>query len=77
MSMGLAASDLLMNKDTHYYVCEDARMADSCFESFDKILVTMSRVKAVKHLRDMQVEDHWQTDVWGVGYRFSLRRTAM
>ena len=78
--MGLAASELLMNKDTHYYVCGDARMSDSCFEACVELLRNhqmMSRVKAVKHLRDMHVEDHWQTDVWGVGYRFSLQRTAM
>ena len=67
--MGLAASELLMNQDTHYYVCGDARMADSCFEACVELLrnhQTMSRVKAVKHLRDMRVEGRWQTDVWGI-----------
>lgn len=67
--MGHAASELLMNRDTHYYVCGDARMADSCFEACVELLrkhQTMSRVKAVKHLRDMRVEGRWQTDVWGI-----------
>jgi nitric oxide synthase oxygenase domain/subunit/sulfite reductase alpha subunit-like flavoprotein/hemoglobin-like flavoprotein len=67
--MGLAVSELLMNNDTHYYVCGDARMADSCFEACVELLrnhQTMSRVRAVKHLRDMRVAGRWQTDVWGI-----------
>lgn len=67
--MGRAASDLLMNKRTHYYVCGDARMADSCFKSCVELLrkhQTMSRVNAVRHLRDMRVEGRWQTDVWSI-----------
>jgi sulfite reductase alpha subunit-like flavoprotein len=68
--MGKAASDLLMNKNTHYYVCGDARTADSCFEACVELLrkhQTMSRVKKKRRLRDMRVEGRWQT-----GHRFSL-----
>jgi nitric oxide synthase oxygenase domain/subunit/sulfite reductase alpha subunit-like flavoprotein/hemoglobin-like flavoprotein len=71
--MGEAAADLLMKKNTHYYVCGDACMADSCFEACVELLrnhQTMSRVKAVKHLRDMRVEGRWQTDVWGIVSHF-------
>jgi sulfite reductase alpha subunit-like flavoprotein len=71
--MGDAAAELLMKKNTHYYVCGDARMADSCFEACVELLrnhQTMSRVKAVKHLRDMRVEGRWQTDVWGIVSHF-------
>jgi sulfite reductase alpha subunit-like flavoprotein/nitric oxide synthase oxygenase domain/subunit/hemoglobin-like flavoprotein len=71
--MGKAASDLLMKNNTHYYVCGDARMADACFEACVELLrthQTMSRIKAVKHLRDMRVEGRWQTDVWGIVSHF-------
>jgi sulfite reductase alpha subunit-like flavoprotein len=71
--MGKAASDLLMNEITHYYVCGDARMADSCFEACVELLrkhETMSRVKAVQYLRGMRAEGRWQTDVWGIVSHF-------
>ena len=69
VDMGLAASELLMNRDTHLYVCGDARMANSCFEASVELLrnhQAMSRVKAVKHLLDMRVEGRWQMDVWDI-----------
>jgi NAD(P)H-flavin reductase len=72
--MGEAAAELLMKKNTHYYVCGDARMTDSCFEACVELLrdhQTMSRVKAVKHLRDMRVKGRWQTDVWGIVSHFN------
>jgi hypothetical protein len=54
-------------------VCGDARMADSCFEACVELLrkhQTMSRVIAVRHLRDMRVEGRWQSDVWGIVSHF-------
>jgi sulfite reductase alpha subunit-like flavoprotein len=71
--MGKAASDLLMNESTHYYVCGDGRMAASCHEACVELLrkhQTMSRIKAVRHLRDMRAEGRWQTDVWGIVSHF-------
>jgi sulfite reductase alpha subunit-like flavoprotein len=75
--MGRAASDLLMNKSTHFYVCGDARMTDSCFEACVELLrkhQTMSRVKAVRYLRDMRVEGRWQTGVWGIVSHFKASK---
>jgi sulfite reductase alpha subunit-like flavoprotein len=78
--LGKSASELLMNKNTHYYVCGDARMADSSFEACVELLrkhQTMSRVKAVRHLRDMRVEGRWQTDVWGIVSHFEESKKSV
>ena len=67
--MGQRACELLQQKDTHYYVCGDARMADECFEACIEVLrkhAVISRVGAVQYLRQMQLEGRWQTDVWGI-----------
>jgi hypothetical protein len=34
----------------------------------------MSRVKAVRHLRDMRVEGRWQSDVWGIVSHFEASK---
>lgn len=71
--MGKRACELLQQKDTHYYVCGDARMADECFEACIEVLrkhAVISRVAAVQHLRQMQLEGRWQTDVWGIVSNF-------
>mmetsp|Transcript_1755 Transcript_1755/g.3894 ORF Transcript_1755/g.3894 Transcript_1755/m.3894 type:complete len:1532 (+) Transcript_1755:163-4758(+) len=67
--MGKEAADLLLRKDTHYYVCGDARMAKECYESCIDVLrkhAVMSRVTAARHLKQMEAQGRWQTDVWGI-----------
>ena len=78
---GQGVAKLLRRKDTHYFVCGDARMADECFEACVGALkkyANMPRVVAVDHLRRMQVEGRWQTDVWGIisHYEDSKREIA-
>lgn len=71
--MGKQACDLLQRKDTHYYVCGDARMADECYEACVEVLrkhAVISRVAAVQHIRQMAFEGRWQTDVWGIVSHF-------
>ena len=68
-AMGAAGADLLLRKDTHYYVCGDARMANDCHEACVQLLRKhgrMSRVAAVHVLNKMRMEGRWQTDVWGI-----------
>ena len=67
--MGPNMLRLLLDKKTHYYVCGDARMANSCYESCLDLLRTqgnMSRVTAASHIKRMRVEGRWQSDVWGI-----------
>jgi sulfite reductase alpha subunit-like flavoprotein len=67
--MGEEACELLLNPDTHYYVCGDAKMAEECFEACIQVLRvhdSRSRVAAVQHLKKMRSEGRWQTDVWGI-----------
>lgn len=71
--MGAAAVGLLLNPKTHVYACGDARMANSfhgaCVDVLRKYN-SMSRVVAVQHLKKMQMEGRWQTDVWGIVSHF-------
>eukprot|EP00980_Cylindrotheca_fusiformis_P003855 scaffold858_cov123-Cylindrotheca_fusiformis.AAC.31 len=67
--LGKDTAALLLRKDTHYYVCGDASMANMCYEHCIDVLrkyATMSRVGAAQHLKQMQVQGRWQTDVWGI-----------
>jgi sulfite reductase alpha subunit-like flavoprotein len=67
--LGIEAADLLLRKDTHYYVCGDARMANSCYEYCVDVLrkhAGKSRVGAAHYLKQMQAQGRWQTDVWGI-----------
>lgn len=67
--LGREAADLLLRKETHYYVCGDAQMANSCYEYCIDVLRThavMSRVSAAHHLKQMQIQGRWQSDVWGI-----------
>jgi sulfite reductase alpha subunit-like flavoprotein len=69
VEMGQACCDLLLDPDTHYYVCGDARMANDCHENCVRILrrfAVMSRVAAVHHLKKMRMAGRWLTDVWGI-----------
>ena len=78
--MGKELCDLLQNPDTHYYVCGDARMADSCFESCINVLRdhgSMSRVWAVQQLKTMRLEGRWQTDVWGIVSHFEEAKKSI
>jgi sulfite reductase alpha subunit-like flavoprotein len=71
--LGKEAADLLLRKDTHYYVCGDARMADACNEVCVGLLrkhAAMSRVAAVQLLKQMRLQGRWQTDVWGIVSHF-------
>jgi sulfite reductase alpha subunit-like flavoprotein len=67
--LGKDAADLLLRKDTHYYVCGDAQMANSCYEYCIDVLrkyAGMSRVSAARHLKQMEAQGRWQADVWGI-----------
>jgi sulfite reductase alpha subunit-like flavoprotein len=60
---------LLLHDDTHYYICGDAKVGDSCYEVCIQVLRTygnMSRVGAVAHINRMRVQHRWQFDLWGV-----------
>ena len=78
--MGKELCHLLQNPDTHYYVCGDARLADSCFESCVNVLREhgcMSRVWAVQQLKTMRLEGRWQTDVWGIVSHFEEAKKSI
>ena len=68
-AMGPDMLRLLLDKKTHYYVCGDACMANSCYEACLDLMRTcgnMSRVTAASHVKRMRVEGRWQSDVWGI-----------
>ena len=75
--VGEEMAQLLVDEDTHYYVCGDARMADACYEACLGLLRThkvMSRVSAVAHLKKMRLKGHWQSDVWGILSHFETAK---
>lgn len=60
---------VLLQDDSHYYICGNAKVADACYEACVRILRQygkMSRVGAVQHLRKMRANNRWQYDLWGV-----------
>jgi sulfite reductase alpha subunit-like flavoprotein len=78
--MGKDLFELLQNPDTHFYVCGDARMADSCFESCVNVLKehgSLSRVWSVQLLKKMRLEGRWQTDVWGIVSHFEEAKKSI
>jgi len=69
LEVGEETSNLLLREDAHYYVCGNASMANSCYESCITILHQYhrkSRLCAAQHLKRMRAQGRWQSDVWGV-----------
>ncbi|MFD2935675.1 nitric oxide synthase oxygenase [Spirosoma flavum] len=61
--------EVLSQPDCHYYVCGDAKMADDVFEVLMTIAKTtgsLSHAEAVNFFRQMQTENRFVMDVWGV-----------
>jgi len=73
LQKGKEINSLLTRDDTHYYVCGDARMANSCYESCIKILrqyEKKSRVSSALFLKRMRTQGRWQSDVWGIALHY-------
>jgi len=71
---GAELCQLLMQSDTHYYICGDSKVADYCFESCVNALRKhgkMSRVSAVQHIKFMRSQGRWQYDLWGIISHFN------
>ena len=69
LSDGEEICRVLLQDDSHYYICGSAKVADACYEICICILRQhgrMSRVGAVQHLRKMRAANRWQYDLWGV-----------
>ncbi|KAL3919262.1 MAG: hypothetical protein SGILL_003842 [Bacillariaceae sp.] len=65
---GKIIADLLLNPETHYYVCGDAKMANGAFEACVQVLECnkkMRRSEAVSFLMEKARNRKWQADVWG------------
>lgn len=65
--------DVLSQPNCHYYVCGDAQMADDVFEVLMNIAKTtggLSHAEAVNFFRQMQAENRFVMDVWGVLLNF-------
>ena len=66
---GEGIAKLLLSADNaHFYICGDARMAQSCNVACVEVLQKfggMSRIAALHHMMKMRVENRWQLDVWG------------
>ena len=63
----------LSQPDCHYYVCGDAKMADDVFETLMRIAKTeggLSHAQAVEFFKQMQAENRYVTDVWGILLNF-------
>ncbi len=61
--------DVLSQPDCHYYVCGDAKMADDVFDVLMTIAKTaggLSHAETVNFFRQMQAENRFVMDVWGV-----------
>ncbi|SOD94729.1 nitric oxide synthase oxygenase [Spirosoma fluviale] len=61
--------DVLSQPDCHYYICGDGQMADDVFEVLMTIAKTtggLSHAEAVNFFRQMQAENRFVMDVWGV-----------
>uniref|UniRef100_A0A7S2K3Q5 NADPH--hemoprotein reductase n=2 Tax=Leptocylindrus danicus TaxID=163516 RepID=A0A7S2K3Q5_9STRA len=72
--LGAELCELLMREDTQYFICGDAKMADSCYESCVKVLQkygNLSRVAAVQRLIQMRIQHRYHYDLWGVTSQFS------
>lgn len=64
---------LLSQPNCHYYVCGDARMAESVFETLVAIAKNtghLSHLEAVEFFERMKQEKRFFTDVWGVTLHF-------
>ncbi|GAB2519045.1 nitric oxide synthase oxygenase [Spirosoma aerophilum] len=65
--------EVLSQPDCHYYVCGDAKMADEVFDVLMNIAKTtgrLSHAEAVNFFRQMQRENRFVMDVWGVLLNF-------
>ncbi len=63
----------LSQPNCHYFVCGDAKMADDVFETLMTIAKTeggLSHAQAVEFFLQMQAENRYITDVWGVLLNF-------
>ena len=61
--------DVLSQPDCHYYVCGDAKMADDVFGVLMNIAKTtggLSHAGAVNFFRQMQTENRFVMDTWGI-----------
>jgi len=61
-------ASILLQNDSYYYVCGDARVANECYEVCISLLRRygkMSRVGAVQHIQKMRAANRWQHDLWG------------
>ncbi|AUD03325.1 nitric oxide synthase oxygenase [Spirosoma pollinicola] len=61
--------EVLSQPDCHYYVCGDAQMADEVFDVLMTIAKTkggLSHAEAINFFRQMQSENRFVMDVWGV-----------
>lgn len=64
---GSLVCELLLRENCRYYVCGDAKMADSCYKACVNALCehgNISRAKALTHLELMRVQDRWQCDLY-------------
>ncbi len=64
---------VLSQPNCHYYVCGDAKMADDVFEALMTIAGTqggLSHAEAVEFFQQMQAENRYVMDVWGVLLNF-------
>lgn len=74
IELGAELCELLLREDTYYFICGDAKMADSCYEACIEVLKMygkLSRVAAVQRLIKMRLQNRWQYDLWGITYPFS------
>lgn len=72
--------DVLSQPNCHYYVCGDAQMADDVFEVLMNIAKTtggLSHAEAVNFFRQMQSENRFVMDVWGVLLNFQRSLTDL
>lgn len=65
---GETIAKMLSDPNCYYYICGDAKVADSVYEALISVLVThhkISRVSASRNLRSMMVQGRYQLDIWG------------
>ena len=72
--------DVLSQPNCHYYVCGDAQMADDVFNVLMNIAKTtggLSHAEAINFFRQMQSENRFVMDVWGVLLNFQRALTDL
>ena len=60
---------LLSQRQTHVYICGDIVMANACKERCIMLLReygNMSKLTATRFVSNMQINNRWQLDVWGM-----------